>query len=82
MTRRKNVVKMDFEETNRQRVDHLTLTGGAANESLTVRDYFAAEAMHSFLITKVCRSESDVKAICADSYTIADAMLEARKCHD
>ena len=51
----------------------------STHEGMDLRDYFAAKAMHSFLTTKVCKSESDVKAICLDSYTLADAMMEARK---
>ena len=46
---------------------------------MDLRDYFAAKAMQAFLPNAVCKTASDVKAICEDSYVLADAMMEARK---
>ena len=47
------------------------ITGG-----MTLRDYFAAKAMQSF-VNRIGRHESEI--IAHDSYIIADAMLKARE---
>jgi hypothetical protein len=43
---------------------------------LTMRDYFAAMAMQSMLLT--VKREQDVESINIAAYRIADAMLKAR----
>lgn len=45
------------------------------SEGMALRDYFAAKAMQALLIGE----GSDESRIASDSYSIADAMLEARK---
>jgi hypothetical protein len=44
---------------------------------MSIRDYFAAKAMHSFLSDP--RMSYSYKRLSEDAYEMADAMLEARK---
>jgi hypothetical protein len=46
---------------------------------LSVRDYFAAAAMQGYVTSYSNGGAGDVEAIAQDSYTLADAMLAARK---
>lgn len=53
-------------------------------EGMDFRDYFAAKAMQSIVSgimdhVDIGFTESQVGQVCVDSYTIADAMMEARK---
>jgi hypothetical protein len=54
--------------------------GMAPCDGMTMRDYFAAKAMHGF-ITNIDKRRSDlidVPQLAKSSYSIADAMLKAR----
>lgn len=42
---------------------------------MALRDYFAAKAMASMIVNEV---DATIPALAARSYTVADAMLEAR----
>lgn len=47
---------------------------------MTLRDYFAAKALQSFILIYEPEGEAGCIPDCAaDAYTYADAMLEARK---
>jgi hypothetical protein len=46
---------------------------------ITIRDYFAAAAMQGFVSSYPNGEGGDADAIAHDSYTLADAMLAARK---
>lgn len=46
------------------------------NDGMTLRDYFAAKAMHGLLAGTNC---ADGNKIVRDAYNIADAMLAARE---
>lgn len=57
--------------------DYIGSSRAAAN-GMTLRDYFAAKAMQSFLswpTRQYCPNE----VVAHDSYELADAMMEARK---
>ena len=61
---------------------HKNPTSGLVSESqgMDLRDYFAAKAMQSIVsVLHQGIRPSDIKTMCVDSYTIADAMLEARE---
>ena len=45
---------------------------------MTLRDYFAAKAMQSFLINLDCEPE-DLPVVAKTAYAIADQMLKARE---
>lgn len=50
------------------------------SEGMTLRDYFAAKAMHSLLTTITeLPDETWRLGVAKDAYMMADAMLEARK---
>ena len=68
---------IDYDAENKRRVTHLTLTGGAAKDGLTVRDYFAAKAMQVYLKATMGGTVY-ANNISENAYLIADAMLEAR----
>lgn len=57
--------------------------GEVAHEGMRLRDYFAAQAMHGLLAHRgiVCGTPQsrELAITVADSYLIADAMLQARK---
>lgn len=46
---------------------------------MTLRDYFAAKAMHAFLVELYFAPPDDLQKIAVLAYRQADAMLEARK---
>ena len=69
---------IDYDKAAKERFWWLNKTGGSAYDSLTVMDAFAIEALGGLLKTKVCKSDSDVKAICSDAYTVAEAMMNER----
>ena len=46
---------------------------------ITIRDYFATAAMQGFVSSYPNGEGGDAEAIAQDSYTLADAMLTARK---
>lgn len=48
------------------------------HDGMTLRDYFAAKAMHAFLIELYLRPD-DLQNIAVLAYRQADAMLEVRK---
>ena len=50
---------------------------GDPNQGMTLRDYFAAKAMQSFLIDLDCRPD-DLPSIAVCAYMMADAMLKER----
>ena len=64
---------IDYEVEAKLRTWWLNNTGGAAKDSLTVRDYFAAQAMAKMK----WEAGLDVENA-ADAYAIADAMMQAR----
>jgi len=54
---------------------------GSPQEGMTLRDYFAAKAMQSFMtvwMTQAKYPETDLE-VAKYAYSMADAMLEARK---
>jgi hypothetical protein len=51
---------------------------GATEHGMSLRDYFAAKAMHAFLIELYLRPD-DLQNIAVLAYRQADAMLEVRK---
>ena len=55
-----------------------TTQGSRNHFGMTLRDYFAAKAMHVLLSTPEFHEETD-DTIATASYHIADAMLEARE---
>jgi hypothetical protein len=48
-------------------------------EGMTMRDYFAAKAMHAFLIEVYFSPPDDLRKVAVLAYRQSDAMLEARK---
>jgi hypothetical protein len=48
-------------------------------QGMSLRDYFAAAAMQGFVSSYPNGAAGDAEAISHDSYTLADAMLAARK---
>lgn len=53
---------------------------GVMNDGMTMRDYFAAKAMQSLLISSTRSWPVGVDAsVSIAAYQVADAMLEARK---
>jgi hypothetical protein len=54
-------------------IDKQVLHGG-----MTLRDYFAAKAMHAFLIEVYFSPPDDLRKVAVLAYRQADAMLEAR----
>ena len=54
-------------------------TGPEIYYGITIRDYFAAKAMQSYLLDKD-RDSFTFEQWAAASYEMADAMLEARTC--
>ena len=48
-------------------------------KGMTLRDYFAAAALQGFVSSYPNGDTGDAEAIAYDSYTLADAMLAARK---
>ncbi len=46
---------------------------------MSLRDYFAAAAMQGFVSSYTNGDSGDADAVAGDSYTLADAMLAARK---
>lgn len=56
---------------------------GRPCEGLTIRDYFAARAMHAMLNNDIRREEMATCAnVAKDAYRMADAMLSARESND
>lgn len=49
---------------------------GIVSDGMTLRDYFAAKAMHAFLVTR--RQEETCSSMASYAYDMADSMLEAR----
>lgn len=54
------------------------LVNGWGSDGMTLRDYFAAKAMQSYL-TSPDRDDFECKQWADAAYMVADAMLEARK---
>ena len=47
---------------------------------MSLRDYFAAEAMNAYIVRiGVGLADDEVEKLTSDAYRVADAMLEARK---
>ena len=46
------------------------------DEGMTLRDYFAAKAMHALMVKKQSQTPAYV---CQEAYHMADVMLKARK---
>lgn len=72
---------IDYEVENERRITHLELTGGAAEDCLTVRDYFAAKAMQVYLQATMGGTVY-ANNISENAYLIADAMLKQREIYD
>lgn len=53
--------------------------GGSADQSMTLRDYFAAKAMYGSIAGTPSHIEIDESVLALWCYKMADAMLEARK---
>ena len=68
---------IDYDEEAKKRVWWLNNTGGAARDGLTVRDYFAAEAMQVYL-TATMGQLVDATNVAENAYLIADAMMKER----
>ena len=68
---------IDYEAAKQMREWHLNNTGGAAQDNLTVRDYFAAKAMQGIMTDPNLSMGRDEVAEWA--YRQADAMLKARE---
>lgn len=72
---------IDYDVEARLRTWWLNSTGGAAKEGLTVRDYFAAEAMTS-VMREIWPDQYDNRetreSIVETAYRMADAMMQAR----
>lgn len=66
---------IDYDKESEFRTRHLNMTGGAAANGLTVRDYMAAKAMGA-LLTKI--SYKEWGEVASASYALADSMLEQR----
>lgn len=62
---------VDFDKDRDANLISFELTGGAAKDGLSVRDYFAARAVDSF-------TASDPIAVAVRAYDIADAMMSER----
>ena len=69
---------IDYDEEAKKRVWWLNNTGGAARDGLTVRDYFAAEAMQVYL-TATMGQLVDATNVAENAYLIADAMMKERE---
>lgn len=65
---------IDYEKENELRVWWLNNTGGSAHDGLTVRDYFAAQALQLSSY-----SVESVEAKAMRAYRLADAMMEVRQ---
>ena len=52
--------------------------GGQLDHGMTLRDYFAAKAMQSFLCSRVAEIWSNER-LSGEAYDMADAMLKARE---
>lgn len=63
---------IDYDKENERRNWWLNNTGGTAHDGLTVRDYFAAEAL------KLLNPSNGVSYNAAVAYDIADAMMKER----
>ena len=66
---------VDFDRDRDANLSWFELTGGAAANGLTVRDYFAAKAMQA-LIEKFDESPAESAD---EAYDWADAMMRARE---
>lgn len=67
---------IDYDEEAKYRTWWLNNTGGTAHEGLTVRDYFAAEAMQGILANP--ETEPNIEPVIKAAYQIADAMMKER----
>ena len=68
---------IDYEAEKNRREWWLNNTGGAAQDNLTVRDYFAAKAMAAMVL--VYKDDiSIVSEVAERAYLFADAMLKER----
>lgn len=56
-----------------------TLTDNMAHQGMSLRDYFAAQAMQGFMANKANPFHYQPEQDANWAYTIADAMMEARK---
>lgn len=52
---------------------------GHISHGMTLRDYFAAKAMHSIVTHQNCPKVFDENIVAVFSYQMADAMLKARE---
>ena len=75
---------IDYDAENAKRIGHLILTGGAAKDSLTVEDFFAAEAMKALthvLYERFANGDEDefrYMEVAETAYDIARTMLQVR----
>jgi hypothetical protein len=68
---------MTDEKTGGAAFPMLDVDGGTAWQGMTLRDYFAAKAMHGDMTQGI--HEADFPETAARAYAMADAMMEARK---
>jgi hypothetical protein len=68
----------DAVDTAKQRMFEKTFHQVVRNETMTLRDYFAAKAMQSFTGTSMWGEEEDIQ-IAKVAYSMADAMLKAKE---
>ena len=52
---------------------------GTPEQGMTLRDYFAAKAMHALLVSLEAGKEQQAALIPRTAYDIADVMLKARE---
>lgn len=75
---------IDYDAENAKRISHLILTGGSAKDSLTVEDFFAAEAMKALTQVLYGRFASGAEdefrymEVAETAYDIAQTMLQVR----
>ena len=68
---------VDFEAENKRRYETVVKTGGAAHGGLTVRDYFAAQAMAELCVW-LDKGEDPAYDFAKVAYEIADMMMKER----
>ena len=56
-----------------------TSNGGSPDDGMTLRDYFAAKAMQSYLSSNEWRLDMDGPSTARAAYQMADYMLKARQ---
>jgi hypothetical protein len=57
-----------------------TPAGTQHNDGMTLRDYFAGQAMAAIITSVYCTPETIYTEVSSRAYAQADAMLKAREC--